>query len=407
MRSRRIHHDALPLVVVLALFSLGCAAEAVVAPPESQEADAGARPRTRRYFVAAEIMAWNYAPSGENLITGEPFTEAEEIFTEPGEGRIGRVYLKALYREYTDATFATPKPRAPEWEHLGILGPLIRGQVGDTIEVVFRNKADRPYTMHPHGVFYEKQSEGAPYEDGTSGDDKTDDAVPPGGTHTYVWPVPERAGPGPDDGSSILWMYHSHVDEPKDANSGLIGPIIITQRGKARDDGRPVDVDREFVNLFMIHDENASWYLDENVARTGADPSTEEFEESNLKHGINGFIFGNLPMMTMRQGERVRWYMLGFGNEVDLHTPHWHGQTLLWLGARTDIIELLPASMKVLDMVPDNAGTWLYHCHVHDHIEAGMLARFTVERGSGAGLLAKVATWHGGDTRWPARSPGR
>ena len=82
----------------MALFSLGCATEAVVAPPEAQEADAGARPRTRRYFVAAEIMAWDYAPSGENLITGEPFSEAEEIFTEPGEGRIGRVYLKALYR---------------------------------------------------------------------------------------------------------------------------------------------------------------------------------------------------------------------------------------------------------------------------------------------------------------------
>jgi hephaestin len=102
-------------------------------------------------------------------------------------------------------------------------------------------------------------------------------------------------------------------------------------------------------------------------------------------------------MMTMRQGEHVRWYMLGFGNEVDLHTPHWHGQSLLWLGMRTDVIELLPASMKVLDMIPDNPGVWLYHCHVHDHIDAGMLARFRVEPGSGAGLLAKATAWHGAD----------
>ena len=29
--------------------------------------------------------------------------------------------------------------------------------------------------------------------------------------------------------------------------------------------------------------------------------------------------------MTMRQGERVRWYVMGMGTEVDLHTPHWHG----------------------------------------------------------------------------------
>jgi manganese oxidase len=80
----------------------------------------------------------------------------------------------------------------------------------------------------------------------------------------------------------------------------------------------------------------------------------------------------------MRLGERVRWYMLGMGTEVDLHTPHWHGQTLLWAGMRTDISELLPASMKVLDMVPDDPGIWLFHCHVNDHIDAGMVARFEV-----------------------------
>jgi hephaestin len=34
--------------------------------------------------------------------------------------------------------------------------------------------------------------------------------------------------------------------------------------------------------------------------------------------------------------------------------------------------------MRVVDMVPDNPGTWLYHCHVNDHITAGMLARFRI-----------------------------
>ena len=76
--------------------------------------------------------------------------------------------------------------------------------------------------MHPHGVFYEKSSEGAPYADGTSGLDKADDGVPPGGTHVYTWPVPDRAGPGPMDGSSVLWMYHSHVDEVRDINTCLL-----------------------------------------------------------------------------------------------------------------------------------------------------------------------------------------
>jgi FtsP/CotA-like multicopper oxidase with cupredoxin domain len=111
-------------------------------------------------------------------------------------------------------------------------------------------------------------------------------------------------------------------------------------------------------------------------------PDDEGFVESNLMHSINGFVFGNLndaKGLTMKRGERVRWYVLGMGTEVDLHSPHWHGQTLLFNGSRTDVAELLPMSMKTLDMVPDSPGTWLYHCHVNDHIDAGMLALFTVQ----------------------------
>lgn len=341
---------------------------------------------TRTYYIAADEVDWDYAPSGANQITGKPFGDEENVFVANGKNRIGKVYRKALYREYTDASFTALKPVAPEWQHLGTLGPVVRAEVGDTIKVVFRNKTRFPFSMHPHGVFYSKSSEGALYNDEAASADKADDAVPPGGTHTYTWEVPERAGPGPHDPSSILWMYHSHVDEPGDTNAGLVGPIIITRRGAARSDGRPTDVDREFVTLFTVFDENASPYLDYNIqAFAGSAPSTkqddEEFIESNLMHSINGYVYGNLPLvaLTMKKNERVRWYVMGLGTEVDLHTPHWHGQTLLFMGMRMDGVELLPMSMKTLDMVPDSPGIWLYHCHVNDHISAGMLARFEVK----------------------------
>ncbi|MGZ5835968.1 MAG: multicopper oxidase domain-containing protein [Xanthobacteraceae bacterium] len=29
-------------------------------------------------------------------------------------------------------------------------------------------------------------------------------------------------------------------------------------------------------------------------------------------------------------------------------------------------------------MRPDNKGTWLFHCHVNDHLTAGMAALYTV-----------------------------
>jgi hephaestin len=70
---------------------------------------------------------------------------------------------------------------------------------------------------------------------------------------------------------------------------------------------------------------------------------------------------------------------MGMGTEVDLHTPHWHGNTVIANMMRTDVIALLPASMVVADMIPDDPGTWLFHCHVNDHIIAGMLTLYTVE----------------------------
>lgn len=97
-------------------------------------------------------------------------------------------------------------------------------------------------------------------------------------------------------------------------------------------------------------------------------------------HSINGYVFGNQPLesMTVHKGERVRWYLMAMGTEVDLHTPHWHGNTVVANGMRTDVVGLLPAQMVVADMVPDNIGTWLFHCHVNDHITAGMITRYRV-----------------------------
>jgi hypothetical protein len=142
-------------------------------------------------------------------------------------------------------------------------------------------------------------------------------------------------------------------------NAGLLGPIVITAKGKANLDGSPKGVDHEFVAAFMIFDE-----------LQGRDPG--------LFHAINGYVFGNLPGLVMKQGDHVRWYLLGMGNEKDLHTPHWHGKTVDYNHRHADVIELLPGSMATADMVADNPGTWLFHCHVSDHMESGMMAVFTI-----------------------------
>jgi hypothetical protein len=339
--------------------------------------------RIRTYYISADRVVWDYAPGGRNMTTGRQFDATADTYVTSGLGRIGSRYLKCLYRGYTDGSFRHRRARSPRERYLGLLGPVIRAEVGDTIKVVFRNTCPFPASVHPHGVLYDKSSEGAPYDDGTRrGRDKADDAVLPGGRHTYVWEVPGRAGPGPHDGSSVMWMYHSHTDEVADTYAGLMGPIEITRQGMARPDGSPSDVDREVFVLFSVMNESESPLLHANVRRFARPPypplDDDDFVESNLMHSINGYVYGNMPMITLRKGERVRWYTMSMGTEVDLHTPHWHGNDVVVGGMRMDVVNLLPASMVTADMVPDNPGVWLFHCHVNDHLRAGMLARYKV-----------------------------
>ena len=101
----------------------------------------------RTYYVAADEVMWDYAPAHADLIHNEPYHYQDD----PGSKGLldpnSTSYRKVLYREYTDSTFSTLKTRSAAWEHLGILGTLIRAEVGDTIRMVFRNHASRPYSV--------------------------------------------------------------------------------------------------------------------------------------------------------------------------------------------------------------------------------------------------------------------
>jgi FtsP/CotA-like multicopper oxidase with cupredoxin domain len=348
---------------------------------------------TRTYFIAADELTWDYAPMNRNVVSGKPFGAEEALWVARGPHKIGKEFKKALYREYTDATFTVLKPRPKEWEHLGFLGPLVRAEVGDTIKIVFRNNLKFPASLHPHGVFYEKDSEGAPYNDGV---DPAKKSVAPGATETYTWPVPERAGPTEHELSSVLWMYHSHVSEVADANAGLVGPMIITGKGMSKSDGTPKDVDRELVIAFAEFGETESPYLQENIDKYTSDPKgitiamdpfatpilmtndKGDLGDFVLRESLNGYIFGNMPGLTMIEGERVRWYLMATSN-FELHSPHWHGNTVTINHMRTDVAALQTMGMIVADMVPDNIGTWLFHCHVSGHLKGGMQALYKVE----------------------------
>lgn len=343
--SGNLHSTSYTLLILMSVLLYLC--------PGSSEA------ATREYWIAAEKVEWNYAPSGQNLIRPAM-----------GLGVWGKAlaYEKYRYIEYTDGTYTT-QVEQPVW--MGILGPQLHAVEGDSVRVHFLNRADKPLSIHVHGLQYDEANEGADMKGSGA-------AVPPGGQFTYHWEADSDAAPGPNDPSSIVWLYHSHVDAVTEVYDGLIGTIVVTKKGmeRAANDPRPKDVDKAFTTLFLIFNENGRTIV--KSGQSAEYDSPEEIEEGNLKHAINGYIFGNLQGLEVEQYDKVRWYLIGLGTEVDMHTAHWHGQTVLNAGKRTDVVDLLPGSMVTVDMTAKTPGNWLYHCHVADHITAGMNTRWRV-----------------------------
>nr|XP_036872957.1 hephaestin isoform X2 [Manis javanica] len=330
----------------------------------------------RIYYIMAEEVEWDYCPDRSWELEWHNQSEKDSygnIFLSNKDGLLGSRYKKAVFREYTDGTFRIPQPRTGPEEHLGILGPLLRGEVGDILTVVFKNNASRPYSVHAHGVL--ESSISWPL------------AAEPGEVLTYQWNIPERSGPGPNDSACVSWIYYSAVDPIKDMYSGLVGPLAICRKGILEPHGGRSDMDQEFALLFLIFDENQSWYLEENVASHGSwEPGRvnlqdETFMESNKMHAINGKLYANLRGLTMYQGDRVAWYMLAMGQDIDLHTVHFHAESFIYRNGesyREDVVDLFPGTFEVVEMVASNPGTWLMHCHVTDHVHAGMETLFTV-----------------------------
>jgi FtsP/CotA-like multicopper oxidase with cupredoxin domain len=308
-------------------------------------ADARARAGHREYWLSVESFEHNLVPSGIDQMTGAPVT--------------GSTYQALGFRAYTPG-FA--HPLAPDERpggigpNSGIPGPLLHAQVGDTVTVHMRNNDSHfqwPHSFHVHGWRYTTASDGAwTYLQHGSARHRGA-AVPFGETYTYRYTVPASAV-----GS---WPYHDHSipqlypgADPSKANPtetsaelGMFGIIAVTDRHTPR-------VDREIYLFF--HD----LYGDDIPVLS------QDFDCFNGRAYL-----GNTPVLTARMGERVRWRIAALGKEF--HVFHLHGHRwfngVFW----TDSQILGPSTTLTVEYTEDNPGEWLYHCHVTDHMQGGMM----------------------------------
>jgi FtsP/CotA-like multicopper oxidase with cupredoxin domain len=286
-----------------------------------------ARAATRQYWVAAVPTSWNVVPNGKDAIGGMTFQPSETVFP------------TVVYRRYSPH-WRKPLANAPRSATDGglIPGPLLHARVGDRIVVHFKNLdtlRHDTHSMHFHGVFYRPDSDGA-YVPGFSGGDAD---VRVGRTWTYrLRAVHDSAG---------VWPYHDHSQSMEDSIAGgMYGALSIFRRHEHRPD-------REFVVYF------------------------------NMLHGfmtIDGRAFvGNTPIFRAKVGQLVQWDVLTLGD--DFHTFHVHGHR--WVGPGgipQDTKTIGPAESFRVHWREDNPGTWLYHCHVEQHMMDGMIGLYRVSR---------------------------
>ncbi|XP_074962094.1 coagulation factor V [Phalacrocorax aristotelis] len=319
----------------------------------------------RRYFIAAKEVCWNYAGYKKSTMNDETCKD-------------GTTY-KVIFQSYTDSTFTVLQDENEYKEHLGILGPVIKAEVDDVILVHFKNLASRPYSLHAHGLFYEKSSEGSLYDDESDAWFKEDDEVQPNNSYIYVWYANRRSGPVQSGAACRSWIYYSDLNPEKDIHSGLIGPILICQKGTFSKSNDSRTSTRDFFLLFMVFDEEKSWYFDKRSRRPCTE-KTQEMQQCHKFYAINGITY-NLQGLRMYEGELVRWHLLNMGGPKDIHVVHFHGQTFTEQGEpkhQLGTYTLLPGSFRTIEMKPQKPGWWLLDTEVGEYQQAGMQTSYLV-----------------------------
>ncbi|KAJ1684296.1 hypothetical protein LUZ63_020589 [Rhynchospora breviuscula] len=98
---------------------------------------------------------------------------------------------------------------------------------------------------------------------------------------------------------------------------------------------------------------------------------------------INGRTYADREPLDVRPGERVRLRMEN--RSTMFHPMHLHGHTFALSrgarpGVRKDTINVVPRQRLDVDLVADNPGQWLVHCHNAYHGELGMMTSLSYVR---------------------------
>ena len=236
------------------------------------------------------------------------------------------------------------------WTYNGTVpGPMFKLDVGDHIKVILHNKLPVNQDIHWHGIETPFAMDGvAPI---------TQDPVKPGEDFTYDFSVDRQ----------YMGMYHPHLHGVSAVPNGMFGVIQVgpTPTGAGTNvNGRPVPADvKPAVDIPMVLNDAGVVGL-----------------------SLNGKSFPATAPIVVNEGD---WVAVTYFNEgLQIHPMHLHEFPQLvtaedgfplenpyWV----DTLMVAPGQRFTVMFHADKKGTWVYHCHILNHVErdAGMFGMVT------------------------------
>ena len=241
------------------------------------------------------------------------------------------------------------------WAYNGMVpGPRIDVEVGDTVEVEITNDLPIGTDIHWHGIDVPFDQDGvAPI---------TQEVVMPGETYTYRYTVNEQA----------VGMYHAHAHGDIAVPNGLFGTMYVGAMDLPT--GRTISGFEIPADLELAQD--LPMVLN---------------DAGEIGLSLDGKSFPATHPIAAEVGD---WIQLTYFNEgMQVHPMHLHGFEQFVIAKdgeeldqpyAADTILVGPGERYTVLINPDQAGTWVWHCHILNHVESadgmfGMVTALVVE----------------------------
>lgn len=287
------------------------------------------------------------------------------------DGRTVREYTLVIQEKVFDYGGGN---RWRAWTFNGTVpGPTLRVRKGEILRVRVINRHNRTHSFHAHLARYPLEMDGSQANTITGRAPQA--MIPPGGEYVYEFLV-EEAG---------ATYYHCHAaDREFPINQhilqGLYGAILVEDPAM-----KPM---REGV-VFMAETgqlrsgPNPPFYIMNGKGIPGGELALEEIYKKQGLKGVVAQLGKTVPYFKLKAGEAIKLHVYNIGN-LD-HSFHAHEvphvslavlQGRPWPG---NVVPLLSGTLDTLLLEFRYPGLWLFHCHVVNHADAGMIGVFVVE----------------------------